>query len=119
MNEPLAFRNGVVTARRTAEKTAVEHALLSETMASQANECVKLGEIAQRVHKGSTGYAEQQRVVRAQFDEVNQSVTDVRDFITEAKNGQVDADSISLASMRTHHRTLERHARTLSILTNK
>ena len=82
MNEPLAFRNELATAR----KTALEHARLSAKKVLQAIECARLGKSAHQVllliQKGKTGYAEQQRVVRAQFDIVNQSVTDVRWFIT-------------------------------------
>ena len=119
MNEPLAFRNELATAR----KTALEHARLSAKKVLQAIECARLGKNAHQVlsliPKGRTGYVEQQRVVRAQFDTVNLLVTEVRGFIMQAKNGQVDTNSISLASMRTHLRTLQSHVKTLSILTNK
>ena len=105
--------------RRTAGNTALGHAKLSEEKVSQARECVRLGQIANLVRSGSTGYAKQQQVIRAKFDIVNKSVTDVRNFITEAKKGQVDTDNKSLASMRTHLKTLQSHMTTLNVLINK
>ena len=118
MNEPLAFRNELATAR----KTALEHARLSAEKVLQAIECARLGKNAHQVlsliPKGRTGYVEQQRVVRAQFDTVNLLVTEVRGFIMQAKNGQVDDDNKSLKSMRLHLRTIDGHMKMLHTLTN-
>ena len=114
-----AFRNVLVTARRTAQQTALEHAKLSEMKVSQAIECVRLGQTAQLVPKGSKGYATQQHVITTQFDIVNKSVTEVRDFITAARKGQVGTDNMSLVSMRLHLQTIQNHMKTLHMLSNK
>ena len=59
MNEPLAFRKEVDTARRT----ALEHTQLSAKHASKASECARLGtnayQVLEVIPKGDTGYAEQ------------------------------------------------------------
>ena len=119
MNEPLAFRSELAAAR----KTARGHAQLSETNASKASECARLGKEAQQVldliPKGGTGYAEQQRAVKAHFNTVNKLVTDVREFIVQAVDGQVDADNKYLVSMRLHLRTIQKHMTMLNYLQNK
>ena len=119
MNEPLAFR----TALSTAIQTALGHAKLSATMASQAVECARLGTAAQRVldmiPMGEMGCAEPQRAVRTHFSTVNLSVTEVRRFIQQARDAKVDTENKSLISMRNNLRTIECHMRMLHALINK
>ena len=118
MNEPRAFRKDGDIARRN----ALTHSQLSATNASKASECARLGKEAHQVlvliPKGGTGYAEQQRAVKAHFNTVNQLVTDVREFIKQAV-GKVDTNDKSLVSMRLHLQTIQKHMNMLNNLSNK
>ena len=118
MNEPLAFRTELATALKTAQR----HATLSGSKALQAYECLlrgrKANQVLSLIPKGCTGYAEQLRVVKTQFDTVNKLLTDVRDFITQAKHAKVAEVDKSLISMRNYRRTIDLHMQELHAMTN-
>ena len=119
MHDPLAFRSALLTAMQT----ALGHAQISATMASQASECARLGKAAQQVvdtiPMGETGCAEPQRAIRTHFNTVNLSVTKIRGFIQQARDAKVDTENKSLISMRNNLRTIECHMRMLHALINK
>ena len=118
MNEPLAFR----TALSTAILTALGHAKQSATMASQAVECARLGTEAKQVldmiPMGATGCVEPKRAIRTHFNTVNKFVTDIRDFIKQAKDAKVDAENKYLQTMRNNLRTIGCHMKMLHALIN-
>ena len=103
-------------------QTALGHAELSVTMASQAIECARSGTAAQQVldktPMGATGCVEPKRAIRSHFNTVNKFVTDIRDFIKQAKDAKVDAENKSLKTMRNNLRTIECHMKMLHALIN-
>ena len=119
-NEPHAFRRH----ESLAQRNALINAALSERKVKQAIECVRLGEDAHRTldempTRGTTHAVRQKQAIKAHFDTVNKSVSDVRKFITDAVAGNVDAKDESLVAMRLNLTVIQKHMTTLNNLSNK
>ena len=69
--------------------------------------------------RGTAHAVRQKQAIKAHFDTVNKSVSDVRKFIKDAVAGKVDAKDESLVAMRLHITLIQKHMTTLHNLSNK